>query len=172
MRRLLAAMVVSVAATAAAAQDRSLEYSVKAAFLPKFGSFVDWPPAAFPDSRAPVQLCVVGRDPFGATLDRLAQGQTVNMRPLVIRRLEAVSPSSGCHIAYLGGSAVQTPAAGARALAGAPVLTVSDSPDAAAAIQFVLRSNRVRFRVDQRAAAGSGLSISSKLLNLAVEVVR
>lgn len=176
-RATLAALALFAAgapvATGAAAQDRALEYQVKAAFLYQFGSFVEWPAGAFPDARAPVQLCVVGRDPFGQTLDRLAQGQTVNRRPLVIRRLDAVSPASGCHIAYLGGSAAQSAAAGARALSGTPVLTVAEgSEDARAAIEFVLRANRVRFRADQRVATNCRLSISSKLLSLAVEVVR
>lgn len=174
MRAVLAALILLVAAApVAAAQDRELEYQVKAAFLYQFGSFVEWPAGAFPDARSPVQLCVVGRDPFGGTLDRLAQGQTVNRRPLAIRRLDAVSPGSGCHIAYLGGSPAQSASAAARILAGAPVLTVAEgSDDARAAIQFVLRAKRVRFRADQRVASTAGLSISSKLLSLAVEVER
>lgn len=170
---LAASILVLAAAPAAAAQDRALEYQVKAAFLYQFGSFVDWPQAAFPDARSPVQLCVVGHDPFGRTLDRLVQGQTVNRRPLAIRRIDTVSPVSGCHIAYLGGSESQSPSAGARALAGSPVLTVAEGSEGArAAIQFVLRANRVRFRADQRVASAAGLSISSKLLSLAVEVER
>jgi hypothetical protein len=171
MRAILAALVLLAAARGAAAQDRALEYQVKAAFLYQFGSFVDWPAGAFPDARAPVQLCVVGHDPFGSTLDRLAQGQTVNRRPLAIRRVNTVSSGSGCHIAYLGGSADQSVSAGARALAGAPVLTVAEGADDAA-IQFVVRANRIRFRADQRVASAAGLSISSKLLSLAVEVRR
>ena len=42
----------------------SLEYSVKAAFLYKFGAFVDWPPTAFDAVTSPFFLCIVGDDPF------------------------------------------------------------------------------------------------------------
>lgn len=157
----------------ASAQDRSLEYPVKAAFLYRFGSYVAWPASAFPEGRSPVQVCVVGRDPFGEALDRVVQGQTLDGRPIAVRRLEVIGPGSGCHIAYLGGSPEQSPAAAARAVANAPVLTVGEEPAAdGAAIQFVLRGARVRFRIDLRAAAHAGLGVSSKLLNIAVEVAR
>lgn len=162
------------AAGRASAQDRSLEFPVKAAFLYKFGSFIDWPPGVFPGPKSPVQLCVVGRDPFGGTLDRVVQGQTINTRPIAVKRIDAIGAGSGCHIAFLGGSAEQSVAAAARAVAGAPVLTVADdgSPDERVAVQFAIRANRVRFRIDQRVAAAAGLNVSSKLLNLAMEVVR
>jgi hypothetical protein len=158
----------------ARAEAKSLEYPIKAAFLYKFGSFVEWPADAFPSASAPVNVCVVGRDPFGAILDQTVRGQTVGTRPVAVRRLPTISPASGCHIAYLGGSPEQSAPEAARALAQAPVLTVTDGPrpEAQATIQFVVVANRVRFKIDLRAAAQGGVSISSKLLNLAVEVAR
>lgn len=168
-----AVLTLWIGAGHVSAQDRTPEYQVKAAFLSKFGSFVEWPASAFPDARSPVQLCVVGRDPFGDTLDRLAQGQTVNMRSLRVRRISVIAPNSGCHIAFLGGSAAQSPSDAVRAASGAPVLTVADGPiGEPVGIQFVIQANRVRFQIDQRASAGAGLGISSKLLNLAVAVIR
>jgi hypothetical protein len=171
-----AAIAIGLAlfSSGASAQARSLEYPIKAAFLYKFGSFVEWPADAFPSTSAPVTVCVVGRDPFGPVLDQTVRGQTVGARPVTVRRLPAVSATSGCHIAYLGGSPEQSVPEAARALAQAPVLTVTDGPrpEAAGAIQFVVMANRVRFKIDLRAAAQGGVSISSKLLNLAVEVVR
>jgi hypothetical protein len=169
-----AAAALALGGNAAHAQEGSLEYPVKAAFLYKFGSFVEWPPAAFAGPGAPVTLCIVGRDPFGPVLDSNVQGQTIETRPIVVRRLAVVSPASGCHIAYLGGSPEQSTAEAARALAGAPVLTVTDEAvrGARGVVHFVIAANRVRFRIDQRTASAGGLTISSKLLNLAVEVVR
>jgi hypothetical protein len=155
-----------------AGQERSLEYPVKAAFLYKFGSFVDWPPGSLAPSDHAVQVCVVGHDPFGNMLDHVVQGQTIDGRPISVRRLSAIGPTSDCQIAYLGGSSEQSVAAAARAVTGAPVLTVADSRSPGVMVQFVLRANRVRFRIDARAAAASGLRISSKLLNLAVEVAK
>ncbi len=57
---------------------------------------------------------------------------------------------------------------------GAPILTVTDSsmrgPGSKGVIDFVIKDNRVRFDIDDQAAAKNGLNISSKLLSLAVAV--
>jgi hypothetical protein len=153
---------------AAGAQDRSIEYAVKAAYLYKFAPFVEWPPHAFASASSPLQLCIVGHDPFGANLDQAVSGQRVGGRPVVVRRLERVDVASGCHIAFLGVSHAQTTADALRALRGSPTLTVADNVrDAGAIIRFVIKDNRVRFDIDTAAAAANGVTISSKLLSLA-----
>ena len=57
---MIAALLVAMPARTA---DRSLEYSVKATFLYKFASFVEWPAGTFSSDAAPFYLCVVGADP-------------------------------------------------------------------------------------------------------------
>lgn len=169
----VAILSLCVGVPCAAAQDRSLEYTVKAAFLYRFGSFVDWPAGTFAGPRAPVQICLVGHDPFGTSLDAVIAGQTINARPIALRRIGSISRTSGCHIAYLGGGPDQSVAAAMRAVSDAPVLTVAEAgAGERAAVQFVLRANRVRFQIDQAAAAKARLTISSKLLNLAVKVTQ
>jgi hypothetical protein len=61
------------------------------------------------------------------------------------------------------------------AVRGAPVLSVTDgakSADAKGIVHFVVLENRVRFEIDVQAASASGLKISSKLLDLAVNARR
>lgn len=166
------ALAAGLGVGTAAFGQTTLEQQVKAAFLSKFGAFVAWPPTTFAGPSAPLNLCVVGHDPFGSALDASVRDETVDGRSIAVRRLATLGPSSGCHIAYLGGSPAQPPPAGARAATRAGVLTVADGPVEGAAVQFVIRANRVRFRIDQRATSAAGLAVSSKLLNLAVEVVR
>ena len=128
---------------------------------------MSWPPAT-----GPVTLCVVGRDPFGATLDQAAAGQSVAARPLQVRRLDTITRGSGCDIAYLTGSAQQSVPAALTAIGAAPVLTVTDSrwSNARGMIHFQVAANRVRFHIDNQAAAARRLEISSKLLGLALSV--
>lgn len=155
---------------AAAPSPQSLEYPVKASYLVRFAAFVDWPGHAFASQQAPVTICVVGRDPFGALLDRTAATQTAHGRRLAVRRPVSAAGLEDCHIAYLGPGA---PTASIQALNAAPsVLTVTDSAASArrGMINFVVSENRVRFQVDLEAATRDGLSISSRLLNLALSV--
>jgi hypothetical protein len=159
---LLAAACIAVPGAAAAAEP--LEYAVKAAYLAKFPFYVEWPPAAFGGTASPVVLCIVGDDPFGATIDEAVAGQQVQGRAIAVRRLKTIARDSGCHIAYVGAEAR------GEALRGGAVLVVSDSPNGGGIINFVLRDNKVRFTVDDEAAFQNGLAISSKLLSVALSV--
>ncbi|HWA89829.1 MAG TPA: YfiR family protein [Rhizomicrobium sp.] len=151
----------------AAQADDTLEYKIKAAYLYKFAPFVAWPDKVFASPDSPINVCVSGANPFGAALDRIAAGQRVGGRPVQVKHVASVAPDSLCQIVFLGGSAEQSPAQGAAALRGQPVLTVTDG--AGGIIGFVLVDNRVRFSIDKAAADESHLAISSKLLSLAVE---
>jgi len=177
-RRLAASLVIVAAAASglrafAAAPAPAVEYAVKAAYLAKFALFLEWPDSAFAAPASPVTLCIAGNDPFGDTLNRVAEGERIADRPLEIRRIATVMRDSGCHIVFVGGSEAQSVAQGLAAVTGEPVLTVTDSarsPNATGMIQFVVQNGRVRFSVDDQAAAQSRLSISSHMLSLALSV--
>jgi hypothetical protein len=156
-----------------AASPASPEYSVKAAYLSKFGIFVEWPKSAFETPQSPVVLCVLGADPFGEVLDNVVEGQRIGERPIVIRRVKDVGRNSGCNILYVGGSDEPPIARALGAVNGAGVLTVTDdghSAQTTGIVDFILQDNRVRFAIDDRAAAQNGITISSHLLSLAVSV--
>jgi len=152
------------AAGVGASAAEPLEASVKAAYLAKFAFYVDWPPAAFAGPTAPIVLCIVGDDAFGALVEEATAGQAVQGRAIAVKRLKAISRESGCHIAYVGAEARL------EAVKGSPVLLVTDALGGNGMINFVLRDNRVRFTVDDDLAAQFGLGISSKLLNVALAV--
>jgi hypothetical protein len=150
----------------ASAQD-NLETAVKTTYLYKFAPFVEWPAG---DAAAPFAICVIGADPFGPLLDKVTAGQSVAGRPIVVRRLAAAAHDAPCQIAFLGGSKSQDVKEALRILHGAPVLTVTDRAATPGIMDFVLVGGRVRFQVDDQAAAENGIKISSKLLSLATAV--
>lgn len=168
----LVAWGLAGAPAANAADSGSLEYPVKAALLSKFGLFVDWPGTSFPAPSSPLNLCVAGEDSFGALLDNTVSGQRIGERAIAVRRLKAAGRDSGCHILFIGGADPQRNAQTLEAVRGSSVLTVTDSGAGGGAgiIDFVVRDNRVRFDINDEAAAQNGLVISSKLLNLALNV--
>ena len=166
LRLALALLVLTGAAGVARAQES--QTAVKAAYLYKFAPFVEWP-AGHPTG-ASFTVCVVGSDPFGSVLDRAVAGQSVGDRPVVVRRLAIAAHDSPCDIAFLGGSRAQGVKEALGVLHGAPVLTVTDGSAAPGVVDFALAQGRVRFRIDDQTAADCGLTISSKLLSLAVSV--
>ncbi|WP_207455233.1 YfiR family protein [Azospirillum sp. SYSU D00513] len=158
---------------AGAAQDTALEDAVKATYLYKLPPFIEWPPSAHAGPSSPFNLCILGNDPFGGALDRAVAGQSVGGHGIAVLRLRGADAGRGCHVLYLHEVAAPAAAEALAQLRGRPVLTVTDAatePRAKGMINFVLREGRVRFEIDDRAAAESGLSISSKLLSLAVSV--
>ena len=169
----LAAALALARAPSGAAYAQFQEFQVKAAYLYKFAPFVDWPAAAFPSPASPFVLCVAGEDPFGPMLDRAVAGQKIGTHPVRVRRLAKADKTAGCHILYFGGSKAQQVADGLADVRGAPVLTVTDGAlpgEDRGVIHFVVRDRNVRFEIDDSAAARNGLTISSKLLSLAVAV--
>jgi hypothetical protein len=167
LRSLTLALAICVTATSARDQD-SLATAVKASYLAKFAPFVVWP--ADTSGTGSFTICVVGKDPFGGILDRAVSGQLIVGRPATVLRLATVQARSPCRIAFLGGSRAQGVKDALSALRGTPVLTVTEGGGAPGIIDFAIVDGRVRFRVDDEAAAENGLGISSKLLSLALTV--
>jgi hypothetical protein len=172
-RFLLSALLLLAGAGAARGQADSLEFAVKATYLYKFAPFVDWPSRAFAAAAGSFVICIAGDDPFGEMLDRAVAGQHLGEHPMAVRRVARYDPSETCHVLYAMGSDTQPAATIVERARGLPVLTVTDSArgdDAKGIIHFVVADNRVRFEIDDAAAALSGLKISSKLLSLATIV--
>ena len=77
------------------------EYEVKAAFLYKFASFVEWPEVS---DHGPLGICVVGQDPFGGALERVVEGKTIGGREFTILRLRAWRAGAPCRILFIAAS--------------------------------------------------------------------
>lgn len=164
-------ILLLLASTATASADESLlEYKVKATYLYKFGEFVSWPPSVFESPTSAINVCVVGNDPFGDILNQVVVNQLVAQRPINVRRFDVVERNSACHVLYVGGSDRQSVAQALDAVGGTDVLTVTaaNDGDVRGIVNFVTRDGHVRFDIDEQAAARNGLTISSKLLALAV----
>jgi hypothetical protein len=161
-----------VAATAALAQREATEAGVKAAFLYKFGNYIEWPANAFTSASAPLVIGVQGADEVASELERLAPGRTVNQHPLVVKRVREGEPLRGIHILFIGKE--QANAATLLAAQKQGVLAVTESErglEMGSAINFVTAGERVGFEVSLDAAEKSGHRISSRMLTVARRVV-
>jgi len=170
---LTTALVLSLSLFACPCPARAEEPSeaaAKAAFLSKLAPFVDWPTAAFAAPADPFVICVIGKDPLGPALDQAIADQKVAGRPMVAKRLVKAAREAGCQIIYLGGAPMPLIKDTLAAVHGSPVVTVTDNPGPPGIIDLAFGKGQLRFRVDDQMAADGGLSLSSKLLSLAVSV--
>lgn len=154
----------------------TLEHGVKAAFLYRFGGFVDWPDSAFGRADSPLVIGLHEADELAASLARTVTGRTVNGRGVQVVKLNQWQASGGGrapHIAFVGAqdeSAAQGMLDGCRER---PILTVSDSDrvfQMGSVINFLVAQERVRFEVSLKAAAAARLRISARLLATAYRV--
>jgi hypothetical protein len=171
MRLLAATWLLALHCCAALAQP--LEHEVKAAFLFKFLSFVEWPQAALGAAGAPLVIGVAGAEDAAAALEQMSAGRSVQGRPLEVRRLREGEPAAGVHMLFLARG--QTPRLRelARAAPGQPLLIVCEwdsALDQGAAVNFVRAEGRVRFEVALDAAERRNLRISSRMLGVALNV--
>ncbi|HSV46079.1 MAG TPA: YfiR family protein [Ramlibacter sp.] len=164
-------LALTGAAGAQPAQDKARETLVKAAFLHKFASFVDWPQGAFARPDTPLKIGILGNDTVWQDLTELAKDRDRDGRPVIPARVNPGEPLAGYHILYLKA----VPARMAELLAQVPegVLTVTDSDSGhprGSVISFFIEDGRVRFGVSLDSATRQRLRLSSRLLQVASNV--
>jgi hypothetical protein len=147
------------------------EYTIKAAFLYHFLTYIDWPAGTFIEETQPFVIGIFETDPFGAVLDKIATTKNVAGRPIEIRRLLSTEKLLDCHIVFVPGSVA--PDAQKHVLGllvNSHVLVVGETDDfveQGGAAQFFVEGNKVRFAFNTDAVDRSNLKVSSKLLSLA-----
>jgi len=162
---------VASGVSARAAPAEPLEYQVKAAFLLNFTKFVEWPPAAFTDEHSPLAICILGEDPFGNALSEIVKGEAVNGREIVIQRIGRAPAPKACQVLFVSRSEKEVRRLLSDLSPG--VLTVGEGEkflQDGGVVAFVIENRRVRFDIDQSAAAKATLTVSSRLMNVARSV--
>lgn len=148
---------------------------IKAAYLYKFASYVEWPRGAFARDDSPVVIGVIGDQPLAAALARMVVGKTVGGRGLAVRELRRDAPMAGVHVLFVGRTHGKPLAEVLAAARGQPLLVVSDSHEAHAlgsAINFVVVDQRLRFEVALKPATDNGLKLSALMLTAAYRVTQ
>jgi hypothetical protein len=161
---LLCSVIAAVLAGAPAVAQVS-DTAVKAAFIPKFARYVTWPTSP----HGPIVVCIIGDDPFGSAIDHAAVSQSADGRPIIVKRIPSAAGAGGCAIAFVTGPHTGETLA---ALGRAPILSITDSRSGSqrGIIHFAIVDGRVRFYIDNAQAQARGLTISSRLLALAIGV--
>lgn len=148
------------------------ESAIKAAFLYKFGSFVEWPAGTFARPEEPLVIGVAGDEAVAADLEQVIAGRTVEGRPVIARRIRDAQAATGVNILFIGG----TRESRLRELLPpppAPVLVVTEQDGAlrlGSSINFSAEGGRVRFAASPSSAEARGIRLSSRLLAVAQAV--
>lgn len=138
--------------------------------LYRLTEFVDWPPAAGSQAGATFHFCILGQDPFGASLDDTVLGHPVGNEQTTIVRGNRLSDMGHCDVLFVGSSEIKQIPKILSKLRDKGVLTVSKATDFAAnggIIQFSYDEDHLSFVINVDAAQKAGLKIRAQLLSLA-----
>lgn len=148
------------------------EYAIKAAFLFKFGAYVEWPSDMFENPKTPFVIAIIGDDPFDGTLDSIVADHTIEGRPVEVVRNQRIDLIKNEQILFISQSEKGKMGLIQSSLQGKKILTVSEFDDPNIIIQFVIENDKVRFDINLDEANRVGIKLSSKLLSVARTVKR
>lgn len=145
------------------------ESKLKAGFIANFLQFVRWPG----NPARPTVVCGVGAERNGDALDHLQESIARDSLPRV-KRIRSLHEISGCQAVFLEAGQVGLLPPLVEANAGRPVLIITDFEGGAplgATLSFVATGGgRLGFDINHAAAQAAGLSINTRLLQLARRV--
>jgi YfiR/HmsC-like len=167
----IAGMILTNVLTPSYALDSYSEDAVKAAYLYRFGGYVNWPEDV--PANAVFTIDVIGSPGVAMELRRLLAGHSINGHPGEVHEISSVRDLGQANMLY----ASQGHAELLRNLAPAPnsraMLLVTDEEDGlkfGSALNFLTIDHNVRFEVSLTTAKRWGLKISSDLLGVAIRV--
>jgi hypothetical protein len=169
LRLVVLPLLLSCQITALAARVAVTEYELKAAYIFNLAQFVTWPASAFESPQSPLRICVIGSNGFGAVLEKTVENEAANGHPLVVDNVRSLDTLPRCHIAFVPAANSDTDAV-LRATANRAVLTVGEAAsflEAGGIVRFVVAGGRVRFDINVKPAAAAGLTVSSRVLQVA-----
>lgn len=149
----------------AAAQD---ENEIKANFIYSFADYVEWNDTAVKNDKLVVGI--IGNNPILIPLVKIAQQKVSDGEQIEIHLWFKTEEISNCNILFIDGSLEKKLPEIFNKIDGKNILTVGDTKNFArkgVIINFVNKSEKVKFEISQKAMAGTNLKISSHLLKLA-----
>ena len=156
--------------TAADAGPKAVESELKAVFLYKLVQFVEWPDSAFVADDKFV-IGVLGEDPIEDALRVVTKNKIVLDRTPVVRRLTSVRQVAGCHVLYVAPEFEEGVCDIVRDLPSRHVLTIGGFEDFCSfggLMALTVKDNHVSFAINRDSYDRSGISMSARLLRLAI----
>lgn len=168
---LLLLLLVTISPLKVRAESVASLSALKAAYTLHFLNLIRWE-----RQEKWLDFCVLGASEPGDRMLATLRDKTVHGQSVRTRRVTHVpSTPEPCDAIYIPQSYASYAPALLRQYENSATVTISDSAgfvDAGGVIGFVIVDDRLRFDVNERAAAKKRLKISAKLLELARNVVR
>ncbi len=168
------ALASMLAGTSPTRASDAAEPDIKAAMVFNIARFTQWPAPALGAPDQPFTLCVLGRDEVTAALQGL-EDKPLHGRPIRVTSLVRESALGECRLLYVSRSEAFRLNQIANLLTAStrPVLSIADIPGfalKAGMVNLVKVDEKMRFEINQKEVEARGLTMSARLLQLALIV--
>lgn len=175
MRKIAKRVLVglSILVFACGVRAAELERGVKAAFLYKFCSYVQWSETHFMTQSSPIYIGVGGDEEFASELEAMVEGRFLNGRAFRVKTVSSSDDLKSFHVLYFNAKALKKAKGISKRVDKLPILVVTDSDvvPSFSVINFIEKGQHVRFEISQTRAQEVGLQLSSDLLSVASRVL-
>jgi len=155
-------------------QAPSQEYKMKAMYLGKIPSFVEWPPDAASTRKTAFQMCTVGDYSFGTKLAQEVGGVTVGGRKIELRWAHKEQELGSCEMVFFSRSEAKRYEKILDGLKEKSVLTVGETEgflEAGGMVELSFENDRLQMEVNLVAVRNANLKVDARLLAMAKRVV-
>lgn len=149
------------------AQERA-PHEIHAAMVYNFIKYIQWPNEG---DGGDFVLGVVGDDKIFSTLKMWYEGKSKGNKKFVVKKLDTPSQAGECQAIYVGSSKNRNFEDVKVAIAGKPVLTITDGNGMAekgSCINFRIIDGKLKFELNQSAVTGANLKVSGQLTSMAI----
>lgn len=165
-------LLVSITLSPPVMSNADLEEKVKAVYIYKLLSFVEWKNAStVGESSIPINLCIIGNDPITNAI-QLLEGKKVNGRSISVYFREQSHNLIDCHVLFITRSRETVLNEIMDSInQSLGIITISDILDFAESggmVELLVVENRVKLVINHSQVRHSAVKFSSKLLAVSI----
>ncbi len=163
-------VLIMLTPTKGCASGKASETELRALFIYHFTGFVTWPATAARSADQPLRICVKDNE-IAPILERVAKGESVNGKPIVIVHPVDSKRWGECHMYYFATPELTAPTAQdfLRKITKAGILSISDNDTfvyKGGMVSLVRDKGRIHPLINTDEVSRGQIKISPKLLKL------
>ncbi|MBI3712966.1 MAG: YfiR family protein [Burkholderiales bacterium] len=173
MLRLLLLLVTLTWAGSTHAGSTEISAQIKAAYLYKFATYVEWPVSSYEQNNTTLIIGIVGADEIADSLNQIKSSPSAPWHSIEVRVIKPGESLAGIHILFIGHGELERIKRILEQTLSLPILTVTDTNGAlsiGSAINFLNIDDHIRFEVSLIQAERHRLKISARLLAVAQKI--
>ncbi|NDY72648.1 hypothetical protein DO021_13700 [Desulfobacter hydrogenophilus] len=143
-------------------------------YLYNFSKFIRWPAKAFNNEDELFVIGVVGKDAF-LEISAVLESGKIGTHDISVRYYSKIDEIKGCHLLYIHQKTPDFWQPLIRKLKNSGTVMVGEASTFArqgGMIQFMTIKNKLRFIINFKAVKAAGFDLDSRLLSLALELIK